>query len=349
VIDSDISSRRAVEELIDSGVSKMNPLTRPHRITHQPSGARLSLPVPSSEEIISQAESSKDDFTRWLDHQLDSPLLQLTNSQEGIRAQEEQEQEEGEEEKGKGEGGKEEKEKERQNPSQEASLILLAHYLHFLAIHPNRPNHKQLIHISLTYFHSDILKNRSIDLHSAAFQLTSSDQARRLVIKAYYLARNAIPDLVPNCPSPPVGRLWKHDEPHKKLAGVFGGQGVNETYWQELVVSPFFVLEFLLFFAFYLKSPLTFSFFFLTVLGFDHFFFCRDFIYVTEPIFPLPFDSAPISRASRSPSPLTLFIKPCPSKLLIQTPRHPNPQSKLKIYIISQRFWEISHGERKMN
>ncbi|KAA1072708.1 beta subunit of fatty acid synthetase [Puccinia graminis f. sp. tritici] len=208
----------------------MKPLiTRPHQITHQPSGARLSLPLPSSEEIISHAESTRDDFTDWLDHQPDSPLLQLSNGQQGIlRSQEEGEQEQEEQEE-----GKEEKQNERNH--QEASLILLAHYLHFLSIHPNRPHHKQLIQISLTYFHSEILNNRSIDLHSAAFQLTTSDLARRLVIKAYYLARNAIPELLLNCPSPPVGRLWKEDQPNKKLAGVFGGQGVNETYWQELV------------------------------------------------------------------------------------------------------------------
>ncbi|KAI9602966.1 hypothetical protein H4Q26_002274 [Puccinia striiformis f. sp. tritici PST-130] len=111
-------------------------------------------------------------------------------------------------------------------PAAEANLILLAHYLQFLS---TRPNNEYLIQATLKHFHFAILKKDSIDVHSAAFDQTSSDQARRLVIKAYYLARHSIAHSFLDFPAPPVGKLWKSDEPKKKLAGVFGGQGVNET------------------------------------------------------------------------------------------------------------------------
>ncbi|KAA1103250.1 beta subunit of fatty acid synthetase [Puccinia graminis f. sp. tritici] len=222
------------------------PSTRPHIITHHPSRARLSFPIPTTEEILSQAEITRDEFLRWLDQQLDSPLLQLSH-QRGQRSEEEG----GEEEEEEGGGGVEKVDGGAQideQRGQEASLLLLAHYLQFLSTRPGPFNHNELIHISLTHFHSVILKNLSLDLHSAAFHQTTSDEARRLVIKAYFLARHALSDS--DCPRPPVGKLWSADGvPQKKLVGVFGGQGVNETYWQELVnlysLYPTILLPFL--------------------------------------------------------------------------------------------------------
>lgn len=200
--------------------------TRPLVLSHTPSGARVSFSVPASETLLAQVEIARDEFLRWLDHLADSPLLQL-NSQLGDKSEDEEEADEVDQ--------ADSAQKSAQALHQrtlEANLILLAHYLQFLS---NRPSDRDLIQVTLNHFHSQILENNSIDLHSAAFRQTSSEEARRLVIKAYYLARHAISDTTPDLPSPPVGRLWKHDEPQKKLVGVFGGQGVNETYWQELV------------------------------------------------------------------------------------------------------------------
>ncbi|POV99570.1 hypothetical protein PSHT_13435 [Puccinia striiformis] len=194
--------------------------TRPFVISHLRSGARVSFPVPSTESILSQAEISREEFLRWLDQQpSDSPLALLNTQSVGERSGEQEQEEEDQEE---------------------------AHYLEFLTINnKNGDGVVDLIQVTLKYFHQEVLKNQSIDVHSAAFDQTSSDEARRLVIRAYYLARHSIPDF----PAPPVGKLWKSDEPQKKLVGVFGGQGVNETYWQELVnlysLYPAILLPFL--------------------------------------------------------------------------------------------------------
>ncbi|PLW42844.1 hypothetical protein PCANC_06854 [Puccinia coronata f. sp. avenae] len=196
--------------------------TRPIVLSHLPSGARVSVPVPTASEF------DREPFLRWLDLQADSPLLQ-PSSQLGEQSEDRQEGE-GLEVADPAVGVQNTVQAEQW--TLEAGLILLAHFLQFLS---TRPRDHAIIPATLKHFHSKILKNNSIDLHSAAFQQTSSEEARRLVIRAYYLARHALPNNVPDLPSLPVGRLWKHDEPQKKLVGVFGGQGVNETYWQELV------------------------------------------------------------------------------------------------------------------
>jgi hypothetical protein len=198
--------------------------TRPIVVSHIPSGARISFPVLASETLLTQAEIARDEFVRWLDQQADSPLLQLNHSQVTEKSEDEEDHAE----------DLDAAQADHQR-ALEASLILLAHYLHFLSTRPT--DHHDLILLVLNHFHAEVLKNNLIDLHSAAFHQTSSEEARRLVIKAYYLARHSISHPLSDLPSLPVGRLWKHDEPQKKLVGVFGGQGVNETYWQELVVS----------------------------------------------------------------------------------------------------------------
>ncbi|KNE99818.1 hypothetical protein PSTG_06906 [Puccinia striiformis f. sp. tritici PST-78] len=217
--------------------------TRPFVISHLRSGARVSFPVPSTESILSQAEISREEFLRWLDQQpSDSPLALLNTQSVGERSGEQEQEEEEQEER----EGEEENDRAQKDLDQQRSLVLLAHYLEFLTINnKNGDGVVDLIQVTLKYFHQEVLKNQSIDVHSAAFDQTSSDEARRLVIRAYYLARHSIPDF----PAPPVGKLWKSDEPQKKLVGVFGGQGVNETYWQELVnlysLYPAILLPFL--------------------------------------------------------------------------------------------------------
>ncbi|KNE99823.1 hypothetical protein PSTG_06912 [Puccinia striiformis f. sp. tritici PST-78] len=213
----------------------MSELRRPLILCHQPSGARVALNMASSERLLNLAEYSRERFSQWLGQQSDSPLLGLgrkggagvvqATTQDELHA---------------ADVGADDR------PAAEANLILLAHYLQFLS---TRPNNEYLIQATLKHFHFAILKKDSIDVHSAAFDQTSSDQARRLVIKAYYLARHSIAHSFLDFPAPPVGKLWKSDEPKKKLAGVFGGQGVNETYWLELVnlhsLYPSILQEFL--------------------------------------------------------------------------------------------------------
>ncbi|POV99582.1 hypothetical protein PSHT_13446 [Puccinia striiformis] len=189
----------------------MSELRRPLILCHQPSGARVALNMASSERLLNLAEYSRERFSQWLGQQSDSPLLGLgrkggagvvqATTQDELHA---------------ADVGADDR------PAAEANLILLAHYLQFLS---TRPNNEYLIQATLKHFHFAILKKDSIDVHSAAFDQTSSDQARRLVIKAYYLARHSIAHSFLDFPAPPVGKLWKSDEPKKKLAGVFGGQG----------------------------------------------------------------------------------------------------------------------------
>lgn len=198
--------------------------TRPLIISHLSSGARVCFGIPSSEASITRAEISRDEFLTWLDQQPNSPLVQLASEPDIQQGDEDADRQETIERLTPAHADK-------QKISQ-ASLILLAHLLLFLA---TRPDDVQLVQAALQHFHSDVLKQASIDVHSAAYQQTTSEEARRLVIKAYYLARQSLLDHRLQAPSPPLGKLWRPNEPHKKLVGVFGGQGVNETYWQELV------------------------------------------------------------------------------------------------------------------
>ncbi|MBW0510837.1 hypothetical protein O181_050552 [Austropuccinia psidii MF-1] len=192
-------------------------------ILHPPTNARFSFQVKKkSDHDLNLIQLSKDDFLIWLDDAIDSPINNFkksSNSQidqdQAINIQENQDQ------------------SEIKKDLNEAHLILLAHYLEFIA------NHSKFSSFTIDaflHFHHLLTKNNLQDIHSASFNLTSSEEARKLIIKSYYLARHSIHQL-DSIPSPPVGKLWKDDlGPNliKKLAGVFGGQGVNETYWQEL-------------------------------------------------------------------------------------------------------------------
>ncbi|OAV94208.1 hypothetical protein PTTG_27068 [Puccinia triticina 1-1 BBBD Race 1] len=195
--------------------------TRPHLIAHPPSGARLSLALPAAEPLLSLAETARDAFLGWLDRQPDAALLQPPAAERDADDDD-------------GDGEEERADQQAHDTAAEPSLVLLAHYLLFLA--STAAQNAPLIRPAIAHFHTHVLDSPPTDIHSAAADLTSSDPARRLVIRAYFQARHALPPtLAHELPGPPLGKLWDKAQQGKKLVGVFGGQGVNETYWQELV------------------------------------------------------------------------------------------------------------------
>lgn len=218
--------------IIDQTMDHSSP-NRPLILSDSKTGARVSIPVPWSEKQLTLNEISRDQFYQWLDQQSDSPLVHLSKDTDP----EDQESDENNQDADRSlldhQGRIQANHKDR---IAEASLILLSHYLQFLSA---RPQDSHLILAGLNHFHQTILRHDSADLHSIAFLQTSSEEARRLVIKSYYLARHSISTQSSNqkdlLPPPPVGKLWTSEVKSKKLVGVFGGQGVNETYWQELV------------------------------------------------------------------------------------------------------------------
>ena len=199
--------------------------TRPLTLQHLASSARVSFPVASSHADWTAAEISREAFGDYLGAQHQSPLLTLFA--EDLEAQEDADEVDGDAKKAALKAQKD----------AEASILLLAHYLEFSAPRPS-PTDTALTLAAIKAFHHQVLRDGVIDPHSAARELTSSEEARRLVVRAYFLARAALEEgNSEGLPAAVVGKLWK-DAEERKLVGVFGGQGVNETYWDELSVRP---------------------------------------------------------------------------------------------------------------
>lgn len=198
------------------------PSTRPFLLCHLPTSARVSFPVPAIEPHWTGAEISREAFNLWLELQSESPLNLILQQQQQPASIDDQDDD----------LDSKPSQDTNNNTATEASLILLSHFLEFSA---SRPSEQSLTLAALSYFHQSILDHNTIDPHNLAKVQTSSEQARQQIIRSYYLARTSLE----NCdglPEAVVGRLWR-DEMNKKVVGVFGGQGVNETYWDELVVS----------------------------------------------------------------------------------------------------------------
>lgn len=194
--------------------------TRPLTLQHVASSARVSFPVSSSHADWTAAEVSREAFGDYLHSQLESPLLTLFAADEAAA----------EEDVDEAKKSVAELQKEK-----EASILLLAHYLEFSASRLS-PTDKALTLSALKGFHHQVLQDDSVDPHSAARELTSSEEARKLVVRAYFVARIALEESkTEGVPAAVVGKLWQQSEA-KKVVGVFGGQGVNETYWDELSV-----------------------------------------------------------------------------------------------------------------
>ncbi|KAH9810339.1 hypothetical protein DFH28DRAFT_903061 [Melampsora americana] len=196
--------------------------SRPFLLSHLPTSARVSFPVPSNQSQWTLAEISREAFNLWLELQTHSPLNSIIQAQNQQKEDDQAEDDDNELEN--------KKSIQLAKNIDEASLILLSHYLEFSS---NRSTDQSLTLAAITHFHQEILQSDHLDPHSLAYQKTSSEEARKQIIRAYYLARISL-EGHPDLPKAIVGQLWK-EENGKKVVGVFGGQGVNETYWDELV------------------------------------------------------------------------------------------------------------------
>ncbi|CAH7674047.1 hypothetical protein BY996DRAFT_7786525 [Phakopsora pachyrhizi] len=194
------------------------PQSRPLVLAHLPSFSRVSFPIDSSDSSLIDAEISREEFSLWLDRQFNSPLRALADQPDS---------------QSEDEIGENDSESEAENVKArrllEANLLLLAHYLEFSS---TRSSDQALTKAALNHFHQSVLRNSSLDVYFASAELTSSEEARKYVIKAYFLARGAFDDQS-SVPELVLGKLWGANS-CSKLFGVFGGQGVNETYWDEL-------------------------------------------------------------------------------------------------------------------
>lgn len=203
--------------------STIDQSSRPFLLSHLPTSARVSFPVPSHHSQWTTAEISREAFNLWLEaQQSQSPLNSFLQSDH-----------QPEEDDGSESEHHQPTEKSSQLSTKkidEPSLILLSHYLEFSS---TRPTDQSLTLAAITYLHQHILNPDHLDPHSWAQLNTTSEQARKHFIRSYYLARISL-ESHPELPKAIVGKLWK-EELGKKVVGVFGGQGVNETYWDELV------------------------------------------------------------------------------------------------------------------
>lgn len=199
--------------------------SRPLTLQHLASSARVSFPVSSSHADWTAAEVSREAFGDYLASQTQSPLLTLFAEDEAAAEEDEE-----------AAGADAKKLAAKAQKDKEASILLLAHYLEFSASRP-APTDTSLTLSALKGFHHQVLQDGAVDPHSAARELTSSEEARKLVLRAYFVARIALEEQKSSdLPPAVVGKLWQQSEA-KKVVGVFGGQGVNETYWDELTAS----------------------------------------------------------------------------------------------------------------
>jgi hypothetical protein len=122
-------------------------------------------------------------------------------------------------------------------------VLLLALFMRFAA-HPARAasDHRaqgnlSVLFASLTHFTRHFLVHRKQDIHALAADF--DNEQRRVLIRCYYEAKMALQDNTDyDVPAGPVSLLFTQESEQPTIQALFGGQGMNEVYFNELQV-PF--------------------------------------------------------------------------------------------------------------
>ncbi|KAL7003882.1 fatty acid synthase alpha subunit Lsd1 [Cystobasidiomycetes sp. EMM_F5] len=123
-------------------------------------------------------------------------------------------------------------------------LLLSAYWLDYLVNHivtrtSSAKDTRNVLASSLDHFQAAYLVDFSIDIHQAANQPTgqhSLDLEERKTVIASYV--EAVGRVYPGDDGHygPRGRMWREGE-ETRVYAVFGGQGSNEYYWDEMEVG----------------------------------------------------------------------------------------------------------------
>lgn len=191
-------------------------LSRPLVLLHPSSSTRVSVSTPSSAASWTAAEVARDTFHDWL-HEQDTAGHLV---------------------------GFEAAELDEDNPAAatdartERELVLTSYWLEHLAGLLNFPSGTseataQVLDASFRHLDAHFLA--STDVHSLAAALAAP--VRALVISSYYHARTKLQVAGIDLPAPHGGALLAEASAGTaELYAVFGGQGMNEVYFDELQV-----------------------------------------------------------------------------------------------------------------
>lgn len=198
-----------------------------------PSQTRISIPVSSSQQIWTSAEVERDSFHDYLDAQ--SSLGHLIGF-DPVPADE-----------GDDDSSDEHKEKVLKMFDLEKQLVLNSYFLGHLSSNikeddSTAPYAAQVLLSAFNHFSIVHLENGEKDIHSLAAELELD--VRNLVIKSFFQARSKLVQvgLRESLPIQVESSLLKEAKDGKiDVFALFGGQGMNEVYFDELQVEPSFL------------------------------------------------------------------------------------------------------------
>ncbi|KAK4705985.1 hypothetical protein P7C70_g226, partial [Phenoliferia sp. Uapishka_3] len=191
-------------------------LSRPLVLVHAPTQTRISISTPSNQTDWTAAEVARDTFHDWLH------LEDKSGHLIGFDAAELDED-------NPAAAGEDQLEKE---------LVLTAYFLTHVASllsFPSGTSAATSAVLSATFNHLDSHFLANTDVHSLAASFTPP--IRSLVISSYYAARTKLHNagLAKSLPKPKGGALLSEAAAGTaELYAVFGGQGMNEVYFEEL-------------------------------------------------------------------------------------------------------------------
>jgi len=217
---------------LTNGKSEAQISTRPLVLSNLPTGTRVHLPVPESNYVA--AEILRDVFTRYLDDNEDAKVALAFDE---VDTSEENSDEDAGSSSTAISSAKAQLKKDRQ-------LVLLALFLRLVAspAHTNSSKNSRaevnisILQAAVTYLVDAFLEPQSIDIHALAFKLDT--EQRRIVIRSYFEARTVLSHAgKTNLSSGPLSKLLMDKDGKAVIHAVFGGQGTNEVYFDELQVS----------------------------------------------------------------------------------------------------------------
>jgi fatty acid synthase subunit beta len=191
------------------------PDSRPFTLSHHQTNSRLTLQVPEKDYVA--AEILKDAFLYYLEQDRDARTAFASD---------------------------EVSENEDEQPSalkSQKEILLLALFMRFAA-HPARSSKNSraqgnlsVLFACLLHFTVHFLDARKQDIHALASDFDS--EQRRVLIRCYYEAKIALEELTDyHVPQGPISLLFTQEREKPTIQALFGGQGMNEVYFNELQV-----------------------------------------------------------------------------------------------------------------
>lgn len=210
--------------------------TRPLVLSYIPTGSRVHLPVPEKNYVA--AEILRDVFTRFLDDNEDAKVALAFDE---VDTSADDEEESGND--SKANQAKAQLKKDRQ-------LVLLSLFLRLVSSPAHTSPHKNaraeanisILRAAVNHLVEAFLQPSGIDIHALAFKLDT--EQRRIVIRSFFEARTVLEQNGQlNVASGPISKLLTGSQGQAVVHAVFGGQGTNEVYFDELSVSALLCLS----------------------------------------------------------------------------------------------------------